>query len=115
MEIKETTEHSVLVLLISGEIDLNQSPALRTILRDKAKAKTPQLLLDFTAVAYIDSSGLATLIEYYQSARSFSGKFALCSLSSRVRSSFDLMRLSEVFSIFNDQSSAQKYFTGTTA
>ena len=71
-------------------------------------------LLDFTAVAYIDSSGLATLIEYYQSARSFSGKFALCSLSSRVRSSFDLMRLSEVFSIFADQPSAQKYLTGGT-
>ena len=115
MEIKESTESSILVLAVSGEIDLNQSPALRVILRDKAKAKTAQLLLDFTAVAYIDSSGLATLIEYYQSARSFSGKFALCSLSSRVQSSFDLMRLSEVFSIFADQASAQKYFTGTTA
>lgn len=115
MEIKESTERSILVLAVSGEIDLNHSPALRVILRDKAKAKTAQLLLDFTAVAYIDSSGLATLIEYYQSARSFSGKFALCSLSSRVRSSFDLMRLSEVFSIFADQASAQKYFTGTTA
>lgn len=115
MEIKESTESSILVLAVSGEIDLNHSPALRVILRDKAKAKTAQLLLDFTAVAYIDSSGLATLIEYYQSARSFSGKFALCSLSSRVRSSFDLMRLSEVFSIFADQASAQKYFTGTTA
>lgn len=115
MEIKESTESSILVLAVSGEIDLNHSPALRVILRDKAKAKTAQLLLDFTAVAYIDSSGLATLIEYYQSARSFSGKFALCSLSSRVQSSFDLMRLSEVFSIFADQASAQKYFTGTTA
>lgn len=115
MEIKESTERSILVLAVSGEIDLNHSPALRVILRDKAKAKTAQLLLDFTAVAYIDSSGLATLIEYYQSARSFSGKFALCSLSSRVQSSFDLMRLSEVFSIFADQASAQKYFTGTTA
>jgi len=102
MEIKESTESSILVLTISGEVDLNHSPALRVVLRDKAKAKTPQLLLDFTAVAYIDSSGLATLIEYYQSARSFSGKFAL-------------MRLSEVFSIFTDQSSAQKYLTGTTA
>jgi anti-sigma B factor antagonist len=114
MEIKETTESSLLVLVVSGEIDLNHSPALRVVLRDKAKAKTPQLLLDFTSVAYIDSSGLATLIEYYQSARSFSGKFALCSLSSRVRSSFDLMRLSEVFSIFADQAAAQKFLTGGT-
>lgn len=115
MEIVEKAEEKVLILIVTGEIDLNQSPTLRAILRDKAKEKTPHLLLDFAQVAYIDSSGLATLIEYYQSARAYSGKFAICSLTSRVRSSFDLMRLSEVFSIFPDQATAQKSLTGGAA
>ncbi|NBS13545.1 MAG: anti-sigma factor antagonist [Verrucomicrobia bacterium] len=108
MEVVEKIDEGILILTVSGEIDLNQSPALRTTLRAKAAAKTPCLLLDFSAVLYIDSSGLATLIEYYQSARAFSGKLALCSLAPRVRSSFDLVRLSEVFSIFPDQASARK-------
>ena len=108
MEIIEKSEGSILVLTVSGEIDLNQSPTLRTTLRAKATAKTPCLLLDFSAVVYIDSSGLATLIEYYQSCRAFAGKLAICSLTPRVRSSFDLVRLSEVFAIYPDQAAARK-------
>lgn len=115
MEIQEKIEDSIVILAVSGEIDLNQSPTLRANLREKAKAKTPLLLLDFAAVAYVDSSGLATLIEYYQSSRAYSGKMAICSLVPRVRSSFDLVRLSEVFSIFPDQTEARKALAGGSA
>lgn len=115
MELVEKIEGSILILTVSGEIDLNQSPTLRTTLRAKAAAKTPCLLLDFSAVVYIDSSGLATLIEYYQSARAYAGKLALCSLAPRVRSSFDLVRLSEVFSIFPDQTTACRALTTGSA
>lgn len=111
MEISEKIDGGVLILTVSGEIDLNQSPTLRTTLRAKAAAKTPCLLLDFSAVVYIDSSGLATLIEYYQSSRAYSGKLALCSLAPRVRSSFDLVRLSEVFTIFPDRNAACQALT----
>jgi len=108
MELNEKMEEGILILTVSGEIDLNQSPTLRTALRAKAAAKTPCLLLDFSAVIYIDSSGLATLIEYYQSCRAYAGKLAICSLTPRVRSSFDLVRLSEVFAIYPDQAAARK-------
>ncbi len=115
MEIQEITQDALTILTISGEIDLNHSPTLRKTLRAKAQLKTPRLLLDFTSVAYIDSSGLATLIEYYQSSRPYAGQFALCSLCARVRSSFDLVRLSEVFSIFPDQAQARKALAGGSA
>lgn len=112
MEVVEKIEDALTILTVTGEVDLNQSPSLRLALRAKAQAKTPRLLLDFTAVAYIDSSGLATLIEYYQNARTFSGKFALCALTPRVQSSFDLVRLSEVFSIFPDLAAARQALAG---
>ena len=115
MEIAESKDGQITILAVTGEVDLNQSPNLRVALRAKAQAKTPRLLLDFTSVAYIDSSGLATLIEYYQSARAYSGHFAICSLTPRVRSSFDLVRLSEVFSIFPDQAEARKALAGGSA
>ena len=108
MEIAEKKERDVAIMVIKGEIDLHVSPSLRTALKAKAQAKTPRLLLDFAAVGYIDSSGLATLIEYYQSARAYQGKLALCALSSSVRSSFDLVRLTEVFSIFPTEPEALK-------
>ncbi|NBS55221.1 anti-sigma factor antagonist [bacterium] len=106
MEITEKSEKNVLVLAIQGEIDLHVSPSLRAALKAKAQAKTPRLLLNFAEVGYIDSSGLATLIEYYQSARSFQGKFGLCCLNLSVRSSFELVRLTEVFSIFSSEPEA---------
>jgi len=106
MEIAEKTERNVVILVIKGEIDLHVSPSLRTTLKAKAQAKTPCLLLNFAEVAYIDSAGLATLIEYYQSARTFQGKFALCALTLSVRSSIELVRLTEVFSIFPTEADA---------
>jgi anti-sigma B factor antagonist len=56
-------------------------------------------LLDFTDVEYIDSSGLATLIEYLRAAGPHGGKIALFGLQENVRTIFDLVRLGELFSI----------------
>ena len=99
MECRETTADGVLILELSGEIDLQHSPEMRQLLQAKAAQRIPGLLLDFTAVKYIDSSGLATLIEYYQNSRAYSGKIAVAGLSHRVRSIFELVRLNEVFPI----------------
>jgi anti-sigma B factor antagonist len=96
----EESDSQVLTIRLSGEIDLQHSPKLRALLQSKVCLKSPALLLDFTEVKYIDSSGLATLVEYYKNSRSYSGQLAVAGLSNRVRSIFDLVRLSEVFGIF---------------
>ncbi|MCI0745488.1 MAG: STAS domain-containing protein [Verrucomicrobia subdivision 3 bacterium] len=88
-----------MTLKLSGAIDLRHSPKLRRLLRMKACARTPALLLDFTEVSRIDSSGLATLMEYYQHAQSFGGRLALAGLTGRVQSLFYLVRFSEIFPI----------------
>jgi len=100
MNWKEITADGVLIISLSGEIDLQHSPKMRQLLQSKAGDRTPALLLDFTQVGYIDSSGLATLVEYYQISRSYAGQIALAGLSKRVRSVFDLVRLNEIFSIY---------------
>lgn len=106
MEITEKTEDGVPVMAINGDIDLESSPQLREALKPKIAAKVPKLLLDFAAVNYIDSSGLATLIEYFQGAQAHGGKLGLASLSPRVKNVFEIVRLQEVFSIYPDMASA---------
>ena len=69
-------------------------------------AKTPSLLLDFTGVNYIDSSGLATLIEYFQAVQGFKGRLVLACLSPRVKNVFEIVRLEQIFSIHPDVPSA---------
>jgi anti-sigma B factor antagonist len=51
-------------------------------------------------VGYVDSSGLATLVEYVRLAQDFGGKLGLLNVSERVRTIFDLVRLTEFLPIF---------------
>lgn len=99
MQIEKLNTGGTATLRLSGEIDLHASPALRAELQKCAHAKTAALLLDFTAVDYIDSSGLATLIEYVRESAAFKGKVALFGLQKKVRTIFDLVRLNELFVI----------------
>lgn len=108
MEWNELRRDGALEVELSGDIDLKYSPTLRQHLQTKVREQVPILILDFSRVKYIDSSGLATLVEYYQNSRSYSGKIALAGLSNRVRSIFDLVRLSEIFSIYPDMSAARQ-------
>lgn len=101
MEWTESSEGNISIISLSGDIDLNQSSKLRGLFQEKIKAKTPALLLDFSAVNYIDSSGLATLVEYYQGSRAYEGKIALAACSARVKSVFELVRLTEIFSLYD--------------
>ena len=57
------------------------------------------LLVDFSGVEYIDSSGLATFIEYLRDASAYGGKIALFGMKQKVRTIFDLVRLNELFTI----------------
>ena len=116
MEWSENTAEGLTIISLKGEIDLQFSPALRALLQTQLKKHVPILLLDFGEVDYIDSSGLATLVEYYQQSRSHSGRIALAALNPRVRSIFDLVRLNEIFPIFVTVAAARTELmrTGTT-
>ena len=100
MQTKEHQHDGLDVLAIEGEIDLACSPDLRALLHAFAKRRSPVLILDFQQVSYVDSSGLATLIEYVRLAQDFGGKFGLTSVSDRVKTIFDLVRLTEFLPIY---------------
>jgi anti-sigma B factor antagonist len=99
MQCTEKLEDSATILNLAGEVDLQHSPELRKILQEKVKAKCAALVIDFSGVEYIDSSGLATLVEYRRDSQKYGGQFCLASLSTRVRTIFELVRLNEIIPI----------------
>ena len=99
MQWTEKEEGGIIILNLAGEIDLQHSPELRKVLQGKIHAKCPALLVDFQGVNYIDSSGLATLVEYRRDSRKYDGGFALANLNARVRTIFELVRLNEIISL----------------
>ncbi len=94
------------VLPLEGEIDLHVSPRIAATLAAMVDEKPQQLVVDLSKVTYIDSSGLAVLIEGMQNVESYGGQFALAGLQENVRPIFEIARLDQVFRIFPDVDSA---------
>jgi len=82
-----------------GEIDLGRSPSLRTALAEVQAKRPRRLIIDLADVPYMDSSGVATLVEAMQVSRRHDGRIILCNLQDRVRSIFEIARLDMVFTI----------------
>lgn len=86
-------------LALVGEIDLARSPDLRLRLREEVDAKPKRIVIDLTKVTYMDSSGVATLVEALQRAKASGTRLLLCGLQPKVRSIFTISRLDTVFEI----------------
>ena len=94
------------VLPLEGEIDLHISPNVTASLSTMIEKKPKQLIVDLSRVTYIDSSGLAALIQGMQNAEEYGGKFALAGLQETIRTIFEIARLDQVFQIFPDVDAA---------
>lgn len=88
------------VLPLEGEIDLHVSPNVAQSLRKMVAKKPKQLIVDLTEVTYVDSSGLAVLIEAMQNVRGYGGHFGVVGLQEPVRAVFEIARLDQVFQIY---------------
>lgn len=88
------------VISLSGRLDMNTSPDLRkAALALYAKSKCKNLTLDFTGVSFIDTSGLATLVDILLTAKEHSAQLALCGLNEKVRYLIDVNGLISFFRI----------------
>ncbi len=94
------------ILALDGEVDLHRSPEVKQTLEPLIAKKVPRILVDFSAVTYIDSSGLATMIETLQRIQSYGGKFAMFGLRESVRAVFEIARLDQIFRLFPDEAAA---------
>jgi anti-sigma B factor antagonist len=83
----------------TGDVDLTASPVLRQALKQVLAGRPARLVVDLAGVPYMDSSGVATLVEAMQIARKGGTRMMLCSLQDKVRSIFEIARLDTVFTI----------------
>lgn len=84
---------------LEGEIDLAQSPQVLARLDPLITARTPHIRVDLAGVTYMDSSGIATLIDAMQRTQAYGGEFDLASIRPGVMRVFQVTRLDQVFNI----------------
>jgi anti-anti-sigma factor len=95
----QTQEHDgAVVVSLAGEIDLQHSPSVRKQLMELMFARR-DVLVDMKGVAYIDSSGIASLVEAYQMARKNATRFVLVAVSQPALRVLQLARLDKVFAL----------------
>jgi anti-sigma B factor antagonist len=95
-------ENKTTIVDVVGEIDLNSSPALRKTLMEVLNT-TEHLAINLSAVRYIDSSGIASLVEVLQAARKVKKRVSLYGVTAAVLQVLQLTRLTGVFEIFGTE------------
>lgn len=98
MKFKAELVNGFTVITLAGEIDLSCAPAVRKAILEHVVAGE-STLVDLSAVTYIDSSGIASLVEGHQAAKRKNCAFGLLNVSDAVMSVLALARLDRVFSL----------------
>jgi len=106
MAIKTENKNGLTVCYVEGEIDINTSPDIKKNFEKILSKKAPSMVINFSKVTYVDSSGLATLVEILKDMRTYGGKMKLCNLSPKIKSLFEITKLEKLFEIIADEKDA---------
>jgi len=92
---------------LTGDIDLANSPVVRkALLREMRDKRTPRVVMNMSKVRYIDSSGVASLVEGLKASRDVGSRFILFGLSTSAREVLQLSRLLRIFEVYDNEEQA---------
>jgi anti-sigma B factor antagonist len=107
MNIATRREGDATILELSGDITLYNTPEVRKAILGLLKEQhVPHLLVDMHGVRYIDSSGIASLVEGLKASRDLGSRFALYGLTKTTREVLELTRLVRVFEVHDTEAAA---------
>lgn len=100
-------EGDALIVTVRGDVDLHNSPELRVALLQLIGKNVPhKLVINLPDVSYMDSSGVAVLVEILGLIRRPGGKVYLTGVQQRVKSILEIARLNTIFVLTNDEAEA---------
>lgn len=97
MRVKNTEADGITITEVEGEINITTSPELK---KSFESIRTNKVVIDMKNVGYIDSSGLATLVELLKKLKQKGGNLSLSQVSEKVKSLFEITKLDRLFSIY---------------
>jgi anti-sigma B factor antagonist len=93
------------IIDVSGDIDLENSRALRKLLMETLKYAT-RVIINLSDVRYIDSSGIASLVEGLKESQELKHRLILFGLSREAHDVLKLTRLLHVFEVYETEKQA---------
>ena len=107
MKISVRRVEQAAILDITGNIDMSNSPEVRKAVLGQIREKSAsRVVLNLCGVGYIDSSGVASLVEGLKASRELGSRFILFGLSDSAREVLKISRLLKLFEIYDDEEHA---------
>lgn len=108
MYIKLEKIRDVVVVRLDGEINMTNSNELRERFMMLLKEGQIKILINFEKVSFIDSSGIATLIEMFRNLGKVGGRLCLCNVNKKIVSVLEITKVHKLFTIFETREDALK-------
>ncbi len=109
MKVDLRRQGAVAILDVDGQITFESTPTLRQSMMGALRDNST-VLVNLTKVAYMDSSGIATLVEGLKEAQNRKANFGLFGLTKNTRNVLRLVRLDKVFRLFENEHDALRQF-----
>jgi anti-sigma B factor antagonist len=107
VQISARRDDKTTIFDLSGDIDFANSPQVRqSVLREIRERHTSRVVVNLSQVRYIDSSGVASLVEGLKASRDLGSRFILFGLSTSAREVLQLSRLMKVFEVYDTEEEA---------
>ncbi len=110
MQIDVNKEKAIVLVVVKGDLDASSAPDLRAKFEELVGQGENQYIIDLSDVPFMDSSGIAALVNLFKRVRIGAGDVKLCGLQEEVAKVFELTRLNRVFDIFEARAEAVASF-----
>lgn len=97
--IESVEKKNAAMIRVEGDVDMYTSPSLRDALVPFFTKNVMAVVVDLSRVSFMDSSGIATLVEGLQWSRKQDRQFILAGLGDTVSNALSLTKLDNVFTI----------------
>jgi anti-sigma B factor antagonist len=99
VSVTRSSNGDVPVVAVSGEVDVYSAPALKESLTGLLESGVSSVVVDLTAVAFLDSTGLGALVEARAATSEAGGSLPLVCNQQRILKLFTITGLDGVFAI----------------
>jgi anti-sigma B factor antagonist len=110
MEINQRETNDIVILDITGEIDLYNAPEIKDIINKLVEEQKYNVIINLEKVTYIDSSGIGALISSLSNLKKYQGGLKIINVFASVRKVFELTKLTSFFEIFDSEDEALASF-----
>ncbi len=97
LEVQVEHRGDIAIVAPQGEIAYTEATVFRNAMKKVTEVKPARIVVDLGRVDYMNTPGLAVLVEALQSARKSKTRLVLCNINPKVKAIFQIARLNTVF------------------